>query len=122
MVVHERAQSIDIFESSILFLVAVADIVHGLTTSKDILDSEVHWVVEQSSHVVLVIRNIAYVSIEAFTHLEYSCSLAIFGPEWLLDVWDSIDTDSIEIKLGDNSVDPCLEVGADVIVGLIKVW
>ena len=99
MVVHERAQSIDIFESSILFVVAVADIVHGLTASKDIFDSEVHWVVEQSSHIVLVIRNIAYVSIKAFTHLEYSCSLAIFRPEWLLDMRNSIDTDSIEIKL-----------------------
>ena len=122
MVVHERAEGIDIFESSIFLFVAVADSVHRLASSENILDSEVHWVVEQPSHVILIIRHVADVTIEAFTHLEHSCSFAILRPEWFLDVGDRVDTDAIEIVLRDNGADPCLEVGSHVVIGLVKIW
>ena len=86
------------------------------------MDSEVHRVVEQPGHVILIIRHVADVTIEALTHLEHSCSFAILRPEWFLNVRDGVDTDAIELVLRDNGADPCLEVGAHVVIGLVKIW
>ena len=104
-----------------LFVVAIADAVHGFAASKDITDGVVHWVVEQSSEGSLVGSYVCGITVEVLSHLENSGGLAILRPEVLADFRDRIDADAIEVVLVDNSLDPVLEVLSNVAVVLIKI-
>jgi hypothetical protein len=70
---------------------------------------------------VLIVTNIGVITIEALSHLEDSCSLVVLTPEILRDLWDSVDTDTIETVLLNNSVNPILEVLSNIGVTLIEI-
>lgn len=110
MVVDKHSKGIDITEVSLLNTVSVADIIHGLSTSKDIANGVVHWVVEQSCDVILIGTDVGWVTIEALSHLEDASSLTILLPEVAWHLWDSVNSNSIEAVLLDNATNPALKV------------
>lgn len=58
VVVNENTQCIDVLEFTIFLSKSVFDVVHALSRSKDILDGEVHWVVEKAGEMVLIWTNV----------------------------------------------------------------
>ena len=48
--------------------------------------------------------------------------MSILGPEVFWNLWDAIDSDSIESIVIDEVLDPVLEVSSDPVVFLIKIW
>lgn len=58
VVVNEDTEGINVLEFAIFFSESVFDVVHALSRSKNILDREVHWVVEQSGQVLLIWTNV----------------------------------------------------------------
>jgi hypothetical protein len=105
---------------SFLFI-SVLNTVHRFTTTIDILDSIVHWVVEETGDMLLIWANVSGITVEAFTHLEDSSGLAILRPEVLGNLRDGINTDSIEFIFGDKVLDPVLKITSDIIVFLIEI-
>ena len=122
VVVNEDSEEVDILEVAVLSVVAVPEVIHGLATSEHITNAVVHWVVEESGEVVLVRRDVGWVSVEALSHLEDTGGLAILLPEVAWDLWNGVDSDTIEAVVADDTSDPLLEVVADEGVALIEVW
>ena len=58
VVVNEDTEGINVLEFAIFFSESVFDVVHALSRSKNILDGEVHWVVEQSGQMLLIWTNV----------------------------------------------------------------
>jgi len=122
MVINEDTKRMEILEVLAFSVVAVLNLVHGLTTAEHIQDSVVHWVVEHTSKVTLVGTNVSGITVEAFTHLEDSCGLTIFTPEILGNFRNSIDSDTIEVILINNTFNPVLEVLTDPgVTVLVKI-
>jgi hypothetical protein len=67
---------------------------------------EEHWVVKKRGYVVLVVSHVTCALVVNFTHLENSSGFAVFGPEVLWNFLNGINTDAIEIKFINNSIDP----------------
>lgn len=57
---------------------------------------------------MLVLTNIANISIEDLTNLEDTSGFCIFLPEWLLDVGYSVNSNSIKAILIDSILYPGL--------------
>jgi light-regulated signal transduction histidine kinase (bacteriophytochrome) len=70
VVVDEDAESVEVSEVTSNILPSGADVIHGLTSSINVLDCIVHRVVEQAGDVILVWTNIGRVTVEDLTHLE----------------------------------------------------
>ena len=122
VVVDKDTESIDVLEVLRLLVVAVADVVHGFGATEDVTDGVVHWIVEESSQVVLIWSNIGGIAVEALSHLEYTSSLTILRPEVSRHLWDGINPDAIEAILLDDALDPVLEVATHIGVALVKIW
>lgn len=87
----------------------------------NILNLEVHGVVEQRGDWSLVLGNIAGIAIEALAHLEDTRRLVVLVPEVLGNFRDCVDADAVEVELLDDVPDPALEIGAHILVVLIVV-
>lgn len=87
----------------------------------NILNLEVHGVVEQRGDWSLVLGNIAGIAIEALAHLEDTRSLVVLVPEVLGNFRDCVDADAVKVELLDDVPDPALEIGAHILVVLIVV-
>ena len=96
VVVNEQTKGVNILEIAALCVVALFDTTHILTITEHIVDGVVHWVVEQTSDVVLVGTDIGRVAVEDLTHLEDASRGAKFRPEVLLDLGNGVDADAIE--------------------------
>jgi hypothetical protein len=70
---------------------------------------------------VSVRRYIANVTIEDFANLIDSSSCSIFFPEIFSDLRDSVDSDSIEVKLLNYPVNPFEQSFANESIVLIKI-
>jgi hypothetical protein len=121
VVVDENSESGEILEGT-LSVISVSNLVHALLSSEYILDSVVHWVVEEASEVLLVWSNIVWISVEALSHLENARGLSVLRPELSFDFWDGIDSDSIKVVLLDQVVDPGLQVLSNIRVVLVEIW
>ena len=121
MIINKNSKSINIVEVARFLVVSTLDVVHIFTTSKHVTDGVVHRVVEKSSEGVLIWSDIGRVSIEALAHLEDAGGFTVFGPEIGGDLRDGVDTNTIETVGLDNTLDPVLEVLANVAVALIKI-
>jgi hypothetical protein len=121
VVVDENSESGEILEGT-LSVISVSNLVHALLSSENILDSVVHWVVEEASEVLLVWSNIVWISVEALSHLENARGLSVLRPELSFDFWDGIDSDSIKVVLLDQVVDPGLQVLSNIRVVLVEIW
>lgn len=102
MVVNEESKSVDVVEVAFFLCISIFDVVHRLVASKNVLNCIIHWIIEDSSEVVLVWANICWVSIEAFSHLEHASSLTILAPEILWHLWNSINSYPIKAKILDK--------------------
>lgn len=116
VIVYKNTESINVFKLLALFVVSVTNLVHTSVTSKDIFDSVVHRVVKESSEVILVRANICGISVEAFSHLEDSRTIAIFSPEVLWNLRDSVNSNSVKIEFLDDVLYPVFEIISHVII------
>jgi len=110
VVIHEGTKSIHIFERRVLMIVASTNIVHGLTGTEDIMQGKIHGVVEKTFNVTLVTSNEINIAIKTLTHLENTGCLSVLRPEILGNLGNSVDTDTIEVKLAHSLVDPLFQV------------
>ena len=84
-----------------------SDPVHGLLVVEHILQSEIQRVVHHAIETVVSVRRyVANVTIEDFAYLIDSSRCSIFFPEIFSDLRDSVDSDSVEIKLLNHTVNP----------------
>lgn len=96
MVINEDTKSINVFEGLGFLCPSVADDSHWFTIGKSISNWVVHWVVEKSCKMVLVVTNIIRETVEALTHLEDTSCLAKFTPEVFRDFRNSINSDTVK--------------------------
>jgi len=121
VVVDEGAKDVHISEGDFFFGVSCSNLVHRLAVAEHIVESVEHGVVEQRSHVILVVSNVVDISIEDFTDLENSSSGVVLGPEIFGDMGNGVDANAIEIKLFNCALDPFEEVVANELVALVEV-
>jgi len=122
VIVDEDTEGVNILEFTIFLGKSVFDIIHALSRSKDVLDGVVHWIVEERSEIVLIWRNVAWISVEALSHLENTSSLTILTPELALDLWDSVNSNSIELIGIDQVFNPVFKILSDVTIILVNIW
>lgn len=122
MIVNENTKYINITEVLLIQTPSFGNLAHTFTIHKDVLDGEVHWVVEETRDIVLIVANVTIITIEDFSHLEDTCRLAIFAPEVLGNLRNGVDTDAIESIFLNQVVDPVLEVLSHIRVSLVEVW
>lgn len=120
MIVDKDAKCINVFEMALLFCISILDVVHRLTT-KNVLDCEIHWIVEKCSQVILVRSNIRWITIEVFTHLEHARRLSILCPETHWNFRNSINSNAIEFVSLNQILDPILQVISDIVIFLSEV-
>ena len=78
MVVHKGTKSVNIFKRGLLLVVEYSEGIHRVTRTIDIVKRKEHWIVEESSHMVLVVSDVRHTSIKDFAHLEYSRCSTVF--------------------------------------------
>lgn len=110
MVINKETKSIDILEVVTFSVVTVFDFGHALTRTENVTDSVVHWVVEQTSNVVLVWSNVSGITIEALTHLEDASRFAVLSPKIAFNLRNSVNTNTIEVVIFDQIFNPVFEV------------
>jgi hypothetical protein len=96
VVVDKQTESVEICEVRSFSIVALFDGTHPLLVAKDIVDGVVHWVVKECSDSSLILSNIAWITVEALTHLEDSSSLSKLSPEIFGHFWNCVDSNSIK--------------------------
>ena len=121
MVINEDSKCVNIVELAILLVIPVGNALHALATSPGVLDCVVHGVVKNSTQMVLVGSYIGWVSIEAFSHLEYASSLSVLSPEVLWNFRNSVDSDSVKVVSLDEVLNPAFEVRSYVGIFLGQV-
>ena len=55
----------------------------------------IHWVVQDTIHIVLIVASVCWVAVKYFTDTINACSVIIAGPERFLDVFDGINTQTV---------------------------
>ena len=121
VVVDENAQSVHVSEVLVVLAPAVCDVAHRLSVHPDVLDRVVHRVVEEGCDVVLVVADVGIHAVEALTHLEDASRLAVLFPELLGYFGYRVDSYAVKPILGDEVVDPVLEVLPHETVPLVEV-
>jgi hypothetical protein len=110
VIVNKNTKCINILEVFVILGPSIGNGTHGLSIHEDILNCEIHWIVEHCSDVVLVITNISIETIKNFTHLEDSSSLAVFSPEIFRNLGNGVYSDSIKSILSNKVTNPVLEI------------
>lgn len=121
VVVNEDSESVNVVEVIFFSVVARLNLAHVLSTSEHVANRVVHGVVEQTSKIVLVRSHVSGVSIEALSHLEDTGGFSILAPEIALDLGNGIDTDTVEVVLLNDALNPVLEVLTHIGVVLVKI-
>jgi len=114
MIVNEQTQRVNITKSKIFNIIASINLDEAVTISEHITDRVVHWVVKETSDVILVGSNISWVSVEALTHLENTRCITIFLPEILGYLRNCINTNTIEVKGFDDILNPVLKISPHI--------
>ena len=122
VVVDKDTKSIDVLEVLGLLVIAVTDVVHGFRATENIADSVIHWVIEKGGQVVLIRSNIGWVTVEALSHLEHSRSFTVLRPKVCWDLWDGINSNTVEVILIDDTLDPVFEITTNIVIALVKIW
>jgi len=122
VVIDEDTKGINILEFTIFLRESIFDVVHSFSRSKDVLDGEVHWIVEKTSKVVLIRGNVAWISVEALSHLENTSSLTELTPELSFDFRDGINSNSIESVGVDQVFNPVFKILSDITIILVNIW
>jgi len=121
VVVNENTESIHVLKVALLFVKSILDVVHRLAT-EDVLDREVHWVVEKSGQGILVWSNVVWITVEVLAHLEHARSLSILGPEVHWNLWNRVDSNTIETVCIHQILDPILQVFSHKVIFLSEIW
>lgn len=121
VVVNEDTKGINVIEFRFLLGVPVSDAVHAPATAPDVLDSEVHGVVEKAGNVVLVVTHIVGITVEDFSETEYSSSLGVLTPKVFWHFGNSINSDTVQVVLLHNTLDPPFKIFSNVGVLLSEI-
>ena len=70
VVVNEDTKCVDVCEERCLCIILRLDVSHVGPIAEDVVDGEIHRVVEECRDTTLILSNIGWVYIETFTHLE----------------------------------------------------
>ena len=109
MVVHERAQDVNVGKGGVVkVVVRLSNQEHRFAGAKNILNCKEHRIVEEGSHIVLIISHVVRISVEDLTHLKDTSSLTVLSPERLGHVRNCVNSDSIKIEAADSLIDPLL--------------
>lgn len=122
MIINENTKGIDVTEVFLILSPSVSNVSHALSVHEDIFDGIVHRVVEKGIDIVLIVAYVSIETIEAFTHLEYTCRLCILFPEIFRYFRNSINTNAVKVVLLNEILDPGLQVASDVLISLIEIW
>lgn len=68
-----------------------------------------------------VLRNVSDVSVKNLTNLIYSSILSILFPEWLFNMRNSINTNTIEVKFLYSVLNPVEQSLSNPLIVLIKI-
>jgi hypothetical protein len=96
MIINKDSKCINVLKMGTLCIITSLNLIHGLATSKYILDCIIHWVVKETGNIVLIWSNICWITIKALTHLKYTGRCTILSPKALRNLWNSVDTNSIK--------------------------
>jgi len=121
MVVDEKTENRGVFELLGLILEGCSEFIHGFAISKNVVDGKVHRVVKGCIYMSLVACNIPDITIEDLSNGEYSSSLSVFTPEVSLDLWNSVNSQSIKVVLLNDVLDPSLQGASHKLIVLIEV-
>ena len=69
----------------------------------------------------MVVADVSVVAIEDFSNLIYCCVAGIFGPEWLLDMRNSVDSYAVESVGLDLISNPVFQILSDPWLLLVKI-
>jgi hypothetical protein len=98
MVIDEKTQEAQVSKVFIFSVETSLDVAHELAASKNIVNCVVHWVVEKSSHVVLVGTHISWVSVEALPHLKNTGSCTKLAPKRFRNFRNCVNPDSVKAE------------------------
>jgi len=122
VIVNEDTEGINILEFTIFFSKSVFDTVHAFSRSKYVLDGVVHWIIEKTVQILLIWSNVAWVTVEALSHLEDSGRLSVLSPEITFDFWYCVDSNTIELIGVDQVFNPGFKISSNILVILVKIW
>lgn len=114
VVVNKKTESVQVFKVGRFSIIALFDITHVLSIAEDIVNSVVHRIVEETSHVVLIRTNVSRVTVETFTHLENASSLTKFGPKILRDFGNGVNADAVKAICVDHIFNPVFQFTSNV--------
>lgn len=69
-----------------------------------------------------ILGDISDVTVEDLSNLIDTCILSIFFPEWLFNMRDSINANTVEVKLLNGIFNPVKQSLSDPLVVLVKIW
>ena len=122
LIIGEETEDSWVLEVLVGLLDSVTDVVHGVAISKDLINGEVHWVVESGAKGSLVSSDVWNSSIEDLSNGVDSGGLSELCPETLIDLWNGVNSDTVDIILLDDSLDPFEEEVSNKWNRLIEVW
>jgi hypothetical protein len=93
-----------------------------LLGAKNVLNSEIHWVVKHGGNRSLISSNVRSVTVENLSHLENARGCSELSPEILGNLWDGVNSNSIEAELLNEVLDPVLELLSDPTILLVQIW
>lgn len=121
MVVNKDSKGINIGEMRTLGIITRLNSTHILCITENIINSVIHWVIEQASNTWLILTNVSWITVETFSHLENSRCWSEFCPKILWYFWNGVNSYTIETICGNETSNPTLEFRSDIRITLIKI-
>jgi hypothetical protein len=123
MVIDENSQSINVREGSSFVEEGRTNVVHRLLVIEDCLQSEIKWVIHGCiKSIMSILGDISDVTVEDLSNLIDTCILSIFFPEWLFNMRNSINANTVEVKLLNGIFNPVKQSLSYPLVVLVKIW
>ncbi len=123
MVINENSQSINVRKGSSFIQEGRTNVVHRLLVVEDTLQCEIKWVIHGCiKSIMSILGDISDVTVEDLSNLIDTCILSIFFPEWLFNMRDSINANTVEVKLLNGIFNPVKQSLSDPLVVLVKIW
>jgi len=102
-------------------VVVALEVVHGVVSLENITSSEEIGIVQDTIDWSFISSVIRKVGVEHFTDSVDTSSGSEIAPEVLGDVWDSIDSQTVDVISGDETTDPGEEIRSHKVVVLVKI-
>jgi hypothetical protein len=114
MVINENSQCVNVREGACFVEEGRTNVVHRLLVVEDTLESEIKWVIHGCiKSIMSILGDISDVTVEDLSNLIDTCILSIFFPEWLFNMRDSINANTVKVKLLNGIFNPVKQSLAD---------